>query len=211
MALARILGSSPLPLEFLEWQVRLRAWTAEQRAGAPHVGVAPLLAVRQPRLGPGVAVHPIICGLLPHARMLVEKTCEFRAMYEGSADEGARVIYDRGLEYLKTYYRSPEDFDSTSVTTFLPRDAAAVRALAADPTCALVFYVFELDERPDLERFRSLQINCRAEILAAGPVYENVRWHYALFHGLVDGWVVVQFRHEDSFDTRFGVLEPIGG
>ena len=37
--------SSPLPAEFLDWQIRLRRWTAEERDGAPHIGVAPILLV----------------------------------------------------------------------------------------------------------------------------------------------------------------------
>jgi hypothetical protein len=204
-------GHRSLPREFLEWQVRLRAWTARERNGSPHVGVAPLLAVHQPGVGPGVSMHAIICGLLPSPALLADKTAAFRALYEAAAADGARAIYDRGLDYLKEYYRAPEDFDATSISTLLPEDAAAVRALRADPTCALLFYVFELDDSAVERRFRCWQVNCRAELHSDGPIYDNVWWHNALFHGKLDGHVVVRFVHRDTYDTRFGTLERADG
>ena len=71
-------GIKPLPTSFLEWQVQLRAWTMEQRHGAPHAGVAPLVTVRVPGSALGVISHSIICGLLP--RDLDEKTKSWRAV-----------------------------------------------------------------------------------------------------------------------------------
>jgi hypothetical protein len=198
---------APLPIEFLEWQVELRRWTAETRNGSPHVGVAPLLVVRRSGTTAGVTAHSIICGLLPHPDRLAAKTREFRELYEKGLPDGARAIYDLGLDYLKGYYVSTADFDSTTVTTLLPEDASAVTALRADPRCALVFHVFELDDTSEVGRLRCLHLDCTAELHRDGPVYENVLWHNALFHGLVTDHVVIRFRHARSWDTRFGGQE----
>jgi hypothetical protein len=200
----------PLPTEFLEWQVRLRAWTMEHRHGSPHVGVAPLVAVQQPGVGPGITMHSIICGLLPHPEQLAAKTREFRALYEDNVAQGAAAVYDRGIEYLKGYYRAAADFDPTSITTLLSRDALVVTALRVDPRCALLFYVFDLDDRSEEGRFRCLQVNCRAEVYEDGPLFDNVWWHNAVFHGKLDDQAMIRFRHQSTFDTRFGALEPLG-
>ncbi len=201
--------SSRLPDDFIEWQVELRRWTAETRQGSPHVGVAPLLTVRHPAAPLGVVSHSIICGLLPREDRLDEKTKEFRQIYEGHVEAGARRVYDHGLDYLKGYYRDTEDFDPASITTLLPEDLPVIDALQAEPRCSLLFYVFDLSDKSLVGRFRCLQINCRAEVLDSGPVYENVWWHNTLFHGTAENCRVVHFRHESTYDTRFGGLREV--
>jgi hypothetical protein len=198
-----------MPSELLEWQVRLRRWTMEARDGAPHVGVAPLLLVRHSGVGPGVAAHGIICGLLPRADLLDRKTRELRAIYEEERGHGIRAIYDRGIAYLRDYYRSAEAFDRTSVTTLLPADAPAVAALRLDPTCALVFYVFELEATGEETRHRCVQLSGRAELHADGPIYDNVWWHNTLFHGMVEDHVVVRVRCERADATAWGGFTPM--
>jgi hypothetical protein len=202
-------GDRPLPTEILEWQVKLRHWTMVHRNGSPHAGVAPLLAVRQPGLGPDVSLHGIICGLLPAPAMLTGKTRDFRGLYERHAAEGARAIYDAGIAYLKAYYQSAADFDPTSFTTLVAADAPPVLALKADPTCALLFYVFDLDETSEEGRHRCLQVNCEAELHADGPLFDNVWWHNAVFHGKLDDQVMIRFSHRSTWDTRFGKLEAV--
>jgi hypothetical protein len=197
----------PLPDGFLAWQVKLRRWTMEARHGAPHVGVAPLLVVK--RGGALPTAHSIICGLLPAERVLEQKTRDFRGLYEDGAAEGARAVYDAGIAYLRSYYVSADDFDPTSVTTLLPSDAAAVEALRADPRCALVFHVFDLEEEGESGGMRCLQLECEAELHTRGPVYDNVYWHNAVFHGHVDDHTVVRFRHRRAWDTRFGGLTAV--
>jgi hypothetical protein len=199
----------PLPEGFLDWQVKLRLHTMQERHGAPHAGVAPLLSVRRPGAALGVATHSIICGLLAEPAQLAERTKEFRALYEESVAAGARAVYDRGIGFMKDYYREAKGFDTTSLTTLLPKSVPAVEALRAEPECALVFYVFDLTDRSEIGRFRCLQLDCTAEVLEHGPVYENVWWHNALFHGRVDDHVVIHFRHLRSWDTRFGALEAL--
>lgn len=198
----------PMPRELLEWQVALRRFTMEERNGAPHAGVAPLVTVRRPG-GPGFVSSSVICGLLPHPSQLERKTREFRELYESGIAEGARAVYDRGIQYLLGYYRSADDFDPESITTLLPKKAALVDALRAEPRCALVFYVFDLADRSEVGRFRCLHLDSHAEVLESGPVYDNVWWHNTLFHGAADDHVVVRFVHEATFDTRFGALEPV--
>jgi len=198
-----------LPREFLEWQVALRRHTARSRRGVPHVGVAPLVTVRRPGAGPGFVSHSVVCGLLPHPRLLAQKTEELRKLYEGATGDGARAVYDRGLEYLIEYYQGADDFDPTSLTTMLPAKLPLVDALRAEPSCALVFHVFDLEERDPIGRLRCMQLDVRADVLREGPVYDNVWWHNALFHGAGDEHVVVHFHHERSFDVRFGGLEPL--
>jgi hypothetical protein len=200
-----------LPREFLDWQVALRRHTAEARDGAPHIGVAPLLLVRRSGVGFGAVAHSVICGLLPRPDRLEAKTAEFRELYEANVEQGARAIYDRGLEYLRGYYRDTADFDPTTVTTLMHQDLPATHALEADPRCALVFHVFDGVDSADLNRTRCMQLNCKAEVLRSGPVYDNVWWHNALFHGAAEESVVVRFRHESAFDTRFGTLEAMHG
>ena len=201
----------PLPPDLLEWQVRLRRWTMHARNGSPHPGVAPVLCVGQPGLGPGVALHNIICGLLPAARRLDDSTRTFRTLYERYAAQGSRAIYDAGIAYLKGAYDDVADYDPSSITSLLPEKSPAVKGLRAERRCALLFYVFDLDDRTEEGKFRCVQVNCRAELHDAGPLYDNVWWHNALFHGKVDGHVMVRFRHESSFDTRFGALDRLDG
>ena len=203
-------NDSPLPIDFLRWQVDLRRHTMLERKGSPHIGVAPLLSVRRPGRTPSVTTHSIICGLLPAPDRLVQKTDEFRSLYEEAAPEGARSTYDRGIEYLKNYYEDLAEFDPNSITTLLSEDSPAVLALKAEPRCSLVFYVFDLVDQSDIGRFRCNQLDCRAEIRTSGPVYDNVWWHNTLFHGKADGSVVIQFHHRRTFDTRFGDLTPVG-
>ncbi len=200
----------PLPAEFLRWQVMLRRHTMEESHGAPHAGVAPLLSVRRPGRTPAVTSHSIICGILPAPRLLERKTEEFRRLYEETIPHGARRTYDAGIEYLRAYYQRPEDFDRDSITTLLAEDSDAVVALRAEPRCSLVFYVFDLNDKSEVGRFRCLQVDCHAEIHISGPVYDNVWWHNTLFHGKDDGAVVIRFRHRRTLDTSFGGLEVVG-
>lgn len=206
-----LLRSKPrvLPAEFLDWQVRLRRWTVQEKEGAPHVGVAPLLVVRRRGVGPGTTAHSIVCGLLPANGRLTARTQEMRELYERHRTDGARAIYDAGLDYLRGYYANAEDFDSTSITTILPSDAPAVDALGLQPRCALVFHVFDVTGDGVEGGVRCMQLNCTAEILHSGPVYENVWWHNALFHGSVSDHVVIRFAHRESLDTRFGGLTRV--
>ena len=97
-----------------------------------------------------------------------------------------------------------------SITTLLARDALVVTALRVDPRCALLFYVFDLDDRSEEGRFRCLQVNCRAEVYEDGALFDNVWWHNAVFHGKLDDQAMIRFRHQSTFDTRFGALEPLG-
>lgn len=214
----RAAAGPPMPREVLEWQVALRRHTMEEAGGMPHAGVAPLLTVRRPegilgggsRGSLGVTTHSIICGILPAPDRLERKTAEFRAIYEEGNPEGAKSVYDRGIDYLKAYYRDASHFDPGSFTTLLSEENAIVPALRAEPRCALVFYVFDLREKSDIGRFRCLQLDCEAEVLTSGPVYENVWWHNTLFHGKAESHVVIRFQHLRTLDTGFGRLEVLG-
>ena len=132
-----------------------------------------------------------------------------REIYECHRAEGARAIYDAGLAYLRTYYARAEEFDASSITTLLASDAPAVDALASQPRCGLVFHVFDVGDGAEEGGIRCLQLNCRAEILHSGLVYDNVWWHNALFHGAVSNHVVVRFHHREALDTRFGGLRRV--
>ncbi|MGH0028882.1 MAG: hypothetical protein ACQGVC_03760 [Myxococcota bacterium] len=202
-------ASRPLPQEFLDWQVALRKRTMFESNGAPHAGVAPLVVVGQPGLSLGVSAHSVICGLLPRPDLLETKTREFRELYESHIEEGARSVYDRGIAYLKTYYDDTAAFDTGTITTLLPRKLPLVDALRAEPACALVFYVFDLVDKSETGRFRCLHLDCSAEVLGSGPVYDNVWWHNTLFHGPADEHVVVRFRHRGTWDTRFGAMDEV--
>lgn len=204
-------ATTPMPQDLLEWQVKLRRYTMEEQNGAPHVGVAPLLSVKQPGSLLGTVSHSIICGLLPAPDRLDDKTKEFRTLYESRIGDGARSVYDDGIAYLKGYYEDVDGFDDRSITTLLPDDLPVVDALRADPRCALVFYVFDLTERSEIGRLRCIQMEAVASVHADGPVYDNVWWHNTLFHGPADGSVVVHMQHVRSWDTRFGRLERADG
>jgi hypothetical protein len=199
----------PLPADFLAWQVALRRRTMFEANGAPHAGVAPLVLARQPGLALGVSAHSIICGLLPRPELLAAKTREFRELYENGIAEGSRAVYDRGIAYLKKYYESAADFDPATITTLLPRKLPLVDALRAESRCALVFYVFDLVDRSEEGRLRCLHLDCAADVLEDGPVYDNVWWHNTLFHGPADEQVVVRFQHRASWDTRFGAFDSV--
>ena len=69
--------ATPLPKEFLNWQVALRLFTMTDRNGAPHIGVVPTVTVKRPGAHLGVIQLSIVCGLLPHPRLLESKTHEF--------------------------------------------------------------------------------------------------------------------------------------
>jgi hypothetical protein len=197
------------PADLLAWQVRVRAHTMQARSGTPHPGVAPLVIVRRPESLAGMTAHSVICGLLPRAELIESRTKELRALYESAIPEGARVLYERGVAYLKGRYEDPRDFDPASLTTLLPRLSPLLTALRAEPRCALVFHVFDLLDRSEIGRLRCWQVDARAELVDAGPVYEHVWWHNALFHGAADDHAVVHFRCETLYDTCFGGLEPI--
>ncbi len=202
--------SVPLPAEFLTWQVELRRNTMEHDGGRPHVGVAPLLSVRRSRRALSVSTHSIICGILPRPDLLETKTGDFERLYQQHSPAGAKVVYDRGLEYLKQYYTNADAFDRSSLTTLLAGDADLVAALRAEPACQLTFYVFNLVERSGVSRLRCLSLDCEAELLQRGPVYDNVWWHNTLFHGPMDEAVVVHFHHRASWDTVFGRHDALG-
>ena len=53
--------------------------------------------------------------------------------------------------------------------------------------------------------------DCEVEILSEGPVYDNVWWHNTLFHGMADEHVVLRFKHQRSWDTRFGGIQALRG
>ena len=203
-------NGKPLPDEFLDWQVELRKHTALERGGMPHVGVAPLVTVKAPGTPSGSITHSIICGLLPAADRLEHKTLEFRDMYQQNIEQGARAVYDAGISYLEKYYDEIESFDPLTITTLMTEDLPLVQALRANPRCSLLFYVFDLQDKTRIGRFRCTQLDCIAEILSEGLVYENVWWHNALFHGPVDDHVVLRFAHQASWDTSFGRLEAMG-
>lgn len=198
-----------MPRELLAWQVDLRRHTMEERGGAPHAGVCPLVTVRQGRGAHDFVSYSIVCGLLPSRDRLEEKTKEFRQVYEQHHGLGARTLYDAGLDYLKPYYEAVDAFDGASITTLLPQDLPLVDALRASPDCALVFYVPDLTERREVLKFRCLHMETRAYVLSEGAVYDNVWWHNTLFHGMAEEHVVVHFRHRATWDTRFGRLEQM--
>jgi hypothetical protein len=200
----------PLPKDFLDWQVRLRRRTMVEHNGAPQMGVVPTVSVTRAEGQNGVVSHSIVCGILPSRSLLDAKTREFREAYEGTIERGARAAYDAGIALLRDYYESSAAFDPESITTLLPKDAPLVLALRANPACALVFNVFETGSaRGGAASVRCTQIDARADVLEAGPVFENVWWHNTLFHGKADDHVVVHFRHERSWDTRFGGFVPL--
>lgn len=203
--------STGLPKEFLHWQVALRRHTMLARNGAPHIGVVPTVMVRHPGVQLGIVSHSIVSGLLPHPRLLAAKTNDFKTLYEDNSGDGAKKLYDRGIEYLLDYYQSSDDFDSESMTSLLPTDSELAKALRAEPRCSLVFNVFEPSEPAEIGAPRCTQIEAIAEVLTSGSVYQNVWWHNTLFHGPADEHVVLHFKHKRSWDTRFGGLQAIRG
>ena len=96
-------------------------------------------------------------------------------------------------------------------TPLLPVKTPLVDALNAEPRCALLFHVFDPQDKTQVGGMRCQQIDAQAEVLEKGPVYDNVWWHNSLFHGPADGCAVIRFRHERSWDTRFGGFEPLEG
>jgi len=203
--------AKPLPKEFLSWQVALRHHTMTKRNGAPHMGVVPLVCVKRPGAHLGVVLHNVVCGLLPNERVLDAKTREFRELYESNIRQGARAVYDAGIQYLLDYYVSTDAFDAGSITSMVPNEGPLVDALRAEPRCSLVFNVFDTDAPDRLGNPRCNQIDCVVDVLESGPVYDNVWWHNTLFHGKADKSVVLHFKHERSWDTRFGTLSALKG
>lgn len=205
------IDARPLPKEFLSWQVALRLYTMTARNGAPHVGVVPTVTVKRPGAHLGVVQHSIVCGLLAHPRLLDAKTREFRALYEENIEGGARAVYDAGIAYLLDYYVSSDDFDPGSITSLVPEDCPLVDALKADPRGSLTFNVFSTEDPDSVGNPRCTQIDCVVDVLDAGPVYENVWWHNTIFHGMADEHVVLHFKHQRSWDTRFGGIQALRG
>ena len=114
-------NSTPLPEEFLEWQVRLRRHTMTDRNGAPHIGVIPLVFVKRPGVAVGGTAHSVVCGLLPEESTLEERTAKFRSLFtKRGSRKGARHVYDVGIEYFTGYYEDRECFQPDTLTTLLP-------------------------------------------------------------------------------------------
>ena len=101
------------------------------------------------------------------------------------------------------------DFDPQTITTLLAAGSPLVRALEAAPRCSLLFNVFDPADSTKLGSPRSQQFDMVSHVYTEGPVYENVWWHNALFHGKADNHVVVAFRHERSWDTAFGQVDSL--
>ena len=182
----------------------------EARHGAPHVGVAPLVLARRPGTTLEVAATRSSAGCCRAPSGSPRKTEEFRKLYEGGIGDGARAVYDRGIEYLRAATtRAPRTSTRRASRRCCRRSCPLVDALRGEPRCALVFYVFDLVDRSEIGRLRCLHLDATAEVLDGGPVFDNVWWHNALFHGPVDDHVVVHFRHLATWDTRFGALEPV--
>ena len=200
---------NPLPREFLNWQVALRLHTMRERNGAPHVGVVPTVAVKRPGSHLGVVQHSIVSGLLPNRRVLAVRTEEFQSLYESHIAGGARAVYDKGVDYLLGYYAECDDFDPGSITSLVPLDSPLVEALRAESKCSLVFNVFSTEDPGTLGQPRCLQIDCRVDVLSSGPVYDNVWWQNTIFQGMADEHVVLHFKHQRSWDTRFGGLQAL--
>jgi len=100
--------AEPLPKDFLGWQVALRHHTMVARNGSPHIGVVPVVLVKRPGTPLGVLGHSLVCGLLPHERLLDAKTREFRDLYESNVTEGARAVYRPGSSGISTNRTSPK-------------------------------------------------------------------------------------------------------
>ncbi len=114
-----------------------------------------------------------------------------------------------GIQYLLDYYVSTDAFDAGSITSMIPAEGPLVDALRAEPRCSLVFNVFDGSAPDRLGNPRCNQIDCFVDVLESGPIYDNVWWHNTLFHGNADGHVVLHFKHERSFDTRFGQFSAL--
>ena len=191
----------------------LRRWTMERaarRAARRRRAAGDGAPRRASALG--VSAHSIICGLLPRPDLLAEKTREFRELYEDGIAEGARAVYDRGIEYLKDYYADASGLrPERSITTLLAKKLPlVVDALRAESAL-----------RAGLLRVRPARTAARSAASAActstaaprcsstGAVYDNVWWHNTLFHGPADDHVVVHFRHRATWDTRFGRFDRV--
>ena len=194
----------------------LRAHTMAERNGAPHVGVAPLVTVRQVGSPLGVSTHSIICGVLPRPDLLAAKTAEFRELYESTKGRGSRATYDAGIEYLKGYYVSPDLFDPDSITTLVRMDSPLAVALAADP--ALPPAVLRLQSWPG--RIRGARPTTSTASVAwsstAAPSCTRAARCTTTCGGTTPSSTArttaawsLRFRHLATFDTRFGRLEAV--
>ena len=196
-------------MSFLEWQVGLLRWSMVEHHGAPHIGAVPLLLVN--RLGMGLAVsgHSIAIGLVPRAPRLIASTDRLRELYRARRDGDSSDARRNEILYLREYYQDTADFQPRLITTLLAADVAAVELLAESPPCSLVFRVFELKDRIEDGQMRCMQIECEAQIVRSGPLFEHVYWHHALFHGTADDHVAIAFRHVASYQTALGAFEAM--
>jgi hypothetical protein len=71
--------------------------------------------------------------------------------------------------------------------------------------------VFSADDPGTLGNPRCQQLDCIVDVLSQGPVFDNVWWHNTIFHGMADEHVVLRFKHQRSWDTRFGGLQALRG
>jgi hypothetical protein len=110
-------------------------WTAIERHGAPHAGVVPLLRVQRLGIGPNMSMHAIICGLLPAASHLAERT---GSSARSTSDMYPRhpAIYHAGIEY-RGYYRGglrrPEQHRAPARGRATARGEGGIRVQARCP------------------------------------------------------------------------------
>ena len=170
MAASRGPRTRRCPTEFLDWQVELRLWTMEQRNGAPHAGVAPLVVVRRRASAPASTAHSIICGLLPRPDAARGEDRGVPRALRGAARRGRA----RGL---RPRHRVPEELlrtrrePSTRRASRRSSDGRAGGARAARRAALRARLLRLRPARAQRGRQASAasSSSCRAEVLALGP------------------------------------------
>ena len=164
--------------QFLGWQCRIRAFAMRQDQGRPSPGMRPRVFSPQG----AVLCEALTVVLVPHDP--AEHTAFFRFQVQKTAD--ARIIYEKGLQYLQaTYFQKPTEFSDEMTALFPPRSALAAD-LAAAGEVLIEFEQFSQTYRmmADIRRLATRE-----------AVYQHTLWHNRLFNPeLPNGSVVLGLR-----------------
>ena len=192
----------------------LRAWTMDARNGSPHVGVAPLLTVAQPGRRPGRRDAQRSSAACCRAADRLDAIPPSSAASTSAAPRAARARSTTAASSTCSATTSDVDaFDPTSDhLAAAERCRRACEALRAD--AALRARLLRLRPRRQV-RGAAASAACRSTAAPScttqGPSTTTSGGTTRSSTGSSTDHVMVRFRHESSYDTRFGALDRLDG
>ena len=183
----------PLPKEFLDWQVApasLHTMTRAQRRAAHRGGADRRDRAASVAWASVWSSHSVVCGLLPHPRLLDGKTHEFERALRGrtstTVPEGR--LRRRHRVPARLLRLGTDDFDPGHHHHACSPKNCAIWSTRCAPTrsCSARLQRIQRGLDPDSTLAACAARRSTATVRRStrtAPVYDNVWWHNTLFHG----------------------------